>query len=395
MKKTTTAVLAASFTVCCLSVQAYYSEPASYKSPKKIIRIGDSGYSAGSWDDTAVFNKAITDVANAGGGKVYIPKGDYRAADVQLKSNVHIEIQSGTKITLHKDGTGIFGMNNNIANTSVRGVGGRWTADLPNYSKASVIGMSHVRNGFVQNIDINDPYYTVHQSISIGWNRTTDGTPLDITVGNITQEKEHYGYGVMQSQAGTSMNFYNLKGKGGVPARFETGWKEMNLANRGGVYGVKATNITTEYGQAAVMMQPHTRKCGDVFINGVNAVGSEFAILHEKGGTWKYTAAEIAQYNLTTGSFGKLSLGNINGVYKSGGVPTRWAHLDYYPESEFPKIDKANNISGYVGPSIAVIGDFGIASSRSTWSLSKTGAYANPLTITQGYGHPTWKFNSL
>ncbi|QBG47421.1 hypothetical protein EGM51_08465 [Verrucomicrobia bacterium S94] len=395
MIKTTPAAFAVSLTLCGLNTQAFYSEPASYTAPKKIIRLGDSGYSTGSLDDTWVFNKAINDVANAGGGKVYVPKDSYRAANVQLKSNVHIEIQGGTTITLHTDGKPIFAMENNIANTSIRGVGGRWTAKLPDYSKALVIGISHVRNGMVKNINVDDPYYTVHQSISIGWNRNTDGTPLDITVGNITQDKEHYGYGVMQSQAGTSMNFYNLKGKGGVPARFETGWKEMNLADRGGVYNVKATNITSEYGQAAVMLQPHTRHCGDVFINGVNTVGSEFAVLHEKGGTWKYTAEEIAQHNLTTGTFGNISMGNINGVYKASGVPTRWPHLDYFPESELSKIDPADNLSGYIGPSIAVIGDFGIADSRTTWNLSKTGAYVNPLTIRSGYNHPTWKFRNL
>lgn len=373
--------------------QAAYSEPASYTNPKKIISLGSDGYSTDGWDDTWVFKKAIKNVAKAGGGKVYVPTGTYRIAEVALKSNVHIEVNSGTVITLHKAAS-MFSMTDTIENTSIRGVGGRFTIKIPDFEQARVVFMTDVQNALIQNIDIEDPHKSVFSSIEMTWNSSTDGTPVNCTIKNITQDHEEYGYGVVQAQAATSTNYENLKGTGGVPVRLETGWTAMNLKKQGGVFGIRATNITSTEGQAALMMQPHTRTNGDVYGRYLTAVGSEFAVLHEKGGTWKYTADQIRDNNLTTGSFRKLTIANTEAIYKENSTPTRYAHLDYYSQSELEKVFKdTSKESGYSGPSIAVFGDFGNASNRNVWGLKKTGAFVTPTTMTSGYNHPTWWLN--
>ncbi|QBG47422.1 hypothetical protein EGM51_08470 [Verrucomicrobia bacterium S94] len=371
-----------------LTAEAGYSEPASYKWPKKVITLGSAGFSTSGWDDSWVFQKAINQVASAGGGRVHVPKGNYRVVNVNLKSDVHITVQTGSKITLHKEGV-MFNMSGDIANTSIRGIGGRFTMEMPDVNNARGVLLSSVRNALVSNVNVQDPHQTRYPTLGATWDQNTNKSATDISFGNITQFQSNYGYGVAQFQAVTRGTFWNIKCKNGVALRFECGdWKIMTLSGYGGVFDCKANNTTSEQGQAAIMLQPHVLNCGNVFMNGVSAVGSEFAILNEKGGTWAFTADEIREHNLTTGSFGKLSMGNVNAVYWSGGVPTRWSHLDFYPKSELQKIYRENNTSGNVGPSCAVIGDYGLTrSAHSTWNLSKTGAFVNPIISTRIYHH--------
>ena len=49
-------------------------------------------------NQSALLQKAINDVAAAGGGRLIIPKGTYRFAKVYLKSNVHLLIEKDTVI---------------------------------------------------------------------------------------------------------------------------------------------------------------------------------------------------------------------------------------------------------------------------------------------------------
>ena len=49
-------------------------------------------------NQSALLQKAINDVAAAGGGRLILPKGTYRFAKVYLKSNVHLLIEKDTVI---------------------------------------------------------------------------------------------------------------------------------------------------------------------------------------------------------------------------------------------------------------------------------------------------------
>ncbi|MFD2255245.1 hypothetical protein ACFSSA_01025 [Luteolibacter algae] len=379
-KPLNTALVLAALSLTNHVARAAYSEPASYTNAPTTITLGSPGYETTGADDSAAFSDAINDVAAAGGGIVWVPEGDYSLVGVEMKSNVHLRIRTGSILRMQAEGL-MFWFGGGIENVSIRGAGGRFTVNMGNFDTSRFITGNGVDNMLVANIDIEDPHETVYSSISLGWDRIRDETPSNVTVRNIScLNKEHYGYGIIQAQAASDSFFTNLEGHGGVPVRLETGWKLMNLAKRGGVFNIKATNITSKDGQAAVMMQPHTITNGDVFINHVNSVGSEFTVVLEKGGTWKYSAQEVQDYGLATGTFGMISVGNAHGAYHSSGVPTRYSRLDNYTPSELQKVFRdPGKISGHSGPSIAVVGNYGDSSSLTTWNISGTGGYVNPL----------------
>ncbi len=48
--------------------------------------------------DTKAINRAIEAAANAGGGKVIFPAGDYLSFSIRLKSNIHLHLEQGAKL---------------------------------------------------------------------------------------------------------------------------------------------------------------------------------------------------------------------------------------------------------------------------------------------------------
>ena len=55
-------------------------------------------------DGTAI-NKAIDDAANAGGGTVYFPAGNYLSGSIHLKSNICLDIGQGATLIAASDST--------------------------------------------------------------------------------------------------------------------------------------------------------------------------------------------------------------------------------------------------------------------------------------------------
>ena len=92
----TLSLLAIGFTT---TAAAAYTETMDPNGPTK-----NAGTDYGLVDDNArtnqsdVMQKAIDAVAAAGGGRLVIPKGTYRFANVLLKSNVHLLIKKDTVI---------------------------------------------------------------------------------------------------------------------------------------------------------------------------------------------------------------------------------------------------------------------------------------------------------
>jgi polygalacturonase len=54
-------------------------------------------------NDTAAIQKAIDGAAQAGGGTVYVPTGDYRCGQLQLRSNVTLHIEAGATLWVSSD----------------------------------------------------------------------------------------------------------------------------------------------------------------------------------------------------------------------------------------------------------------------------------------------------
>jgi len=54
-------------------------------------------------NDTAVIQQAIDNAAQAGGGMVYVPAGDYRCGQLQLRSNVTVHLEAGATLWVSPD----------------------------------------------------------------------------------------------------------------------------------------------------------------------------------------------------------------------------------------------------------------------------------------------------
>lgn len=62
-----------------------------------IYNVMDFGAKAdGKTIDSPAINRAIEAAAQAGGGTVYLPAGEYACYSIRLKSNIHIYLEQGT-----------------------------------------------------------------------------------------------------------------------------------------------------------------------------------------------------------------------------------------------------------------------------------------------------------
>lgn len=333
-----------------------------------------------------------------GGGWVNVLRGTYQLKNLAMTSNVHYRISAETTIQLPSNGS-VFTATSGQKNWSIRSVGGgRFNVSLKDRDSSRVIFCSDTSNGLFSGVNIQDPDESIFSSVELTWNSSNNKIPTDLTIQNITQDKEEYGYGVMQSQAAQSCDFRNLKGRGGVPVRLETGWIRMLLAKQGGVFGVRATNITSERGQAAVYLFPHSRENGSVFLNFTTSVGSEFTVLNDGGSNFKVAADlgisrdQATNRGFAPGSFSRISVGNATGTYRARNVPTRFVHLRNYTRGELTnKVFRGSTVRGasYTGPSIAVYGDYGNPTGKeSVWNLKKIGGYVHPARISRKFDHP-------
>src|SRR5512143_236561 len=54
-------------------------------------------------NDAVIIQKAIDNAAQAGGGTVYVPAGDYRCGQLQLRSHVTLHLESGATLWVSPD----------------------------------------------------------------------------------------------------------------------------------------------------------------------------------------------------------------------------------------------------------------------------------------------------
>lgn len=86
----------------CLPARAEYTETMNPNGLTKNLRddyglVDDNGRT----DQSARFQRAIDQVAAAGGGRLIVPKGVYQLAGIYLKSNVHLLFEQGTVVRPH------------------------------------------------------------------------------------------------------------------------------------------------------------------------------------------------------------------------------------------------------------------------------------------------------
>ncbi|MDP4226247.1 MAG: glycosyl hydrolase family 28-related protein, partial [Bacteroidota bacterium] len=91
------------FSLCLLGTnfqegraQSAYVAPVLPSVPDKVFNIKDYGAVAdNSTDNTKAIQAAIDAAANAGGGRVVVPAGEYLCGPIQFTSNFNLQIESG------------------------------------------------------------------------------------------------------------------------------------------------------------------------------------------------------------------------------------------------------------------------------------------------------------
>ncbi len=345
---------------------AEYSEPASFLKPACVLTIGAAYGLAAQGDDSTAFQEAIDDVAKAGGGKVVVPVGDYELAGVHLRSDVHLVFDGPSTIHPFVKGQegqiAIFsiGAESLTKNTSIRGING-WTRFVfDNHRRLRAFMVVNARNFLLSNFNIEDTR-TTFSAVELTWGgKNDDGSfkiPTGGTVQHLRNSNAHYGYGTIQVQSGKNVLFKDIQSVGGVSLRLETGWKTMNAAKTGGVFDIRADNISIYSGQAAVMFMPHSMHNGAVYAKNIRSMASEYAVLVEKGSLHKFNKKEIAELGLTEGTFDAIHVEGVEAWYSDGPIQTRWVHLHHYPRILHANIYRvpASYSKAYRGPAIAAV----------------------------------------
>ncbi len=342
----------------------FYQEPARARERVMDLKADFGASGRGAEDDSARLQQAIDSIARSGGGVVRIPAGEYAFAQVSLKSNVHLEIDPTAVIRPYLEGAkksvAIFAMGRDgtlVENTSIEGVGGRFTVNLsPHAPGIVVVSFGHVRNFKVANVTIHD-CLTKFASFQFGPSGGTVAQPVrprSGTIENASVTGADYGYGLVQVQSAESVLFQNLDGQGGVTLRLETGEKKMNDSQIGGVDRIVGKNISCTEGNAAVMISPHSMQNGVVEIDGVKSTGCGFGVRIDGGFiSKKYTAGGLKKGAFARGSTVK----NVDATFGMK-AQLKPKHYKYMPAG-LVKFIHAEPIgpdgASFTGPAIAAV----------------------------------------
>ena len=343
-------------TVCLLFAAEAYSQalPAdnTFFNPTIGAATQTISPSGGTGDDSQTFTNAINAVNNNGGGKVIVIAGTYRILEIQLESNVHIEVNSGvTFLPFNPSTTANNAMfeadkNTGIENFSLIGMGGDFTVDLSSVDTAirlRVISFKYCGNFKVANFDIIDNR-TEFSSLAFGSNYTTTGTGDDRRINlirgipnggiieNISVINAHYGYGLVQVQGGKNLLFRDLSSEGGANLRLETGFDLLQYTELYDFNDIKldniwARNIVGLNGQSALQMSPHTLNQGYFNADGVECTSCEAAVVWAAG----FTTDSQAVDGLVPGSFDSTSkIRNVTATFGQN-AQLRDTRLRYLP----------------------------------------------------------------
>lgn len=288
-------------------------------------------------DDSDTLQRAINAISRkANGGTLLIPNGTYYFLGIQMKSNVHIRVESEVIIKPAWNGDGknhrLFevGVNNIVRNFSFQGLGNGFLVDFKDSrdKNLAVFKLGDVRNYKISNFTIDDNK-TIFASILVDvterngrlhWSRNG-------IIERIKQNNALFGYGLIQTYGADNILFRNLHSEGGIALRMETDNLLMKNYKQGGIRNIFADNIRCSKGLAAVMFGPHFMKNGDVQVTNASSVSCGSAVRSDSGFVELFSPTDEVhtRQSWKQAVESKLGRGCAQTPYARGNGGTRWA----------------------------------------------------------------------
>jgi hypothetical protein len=349
----------------------FYKAPTSFKVVKN-LQTDFNVDSSFETDDSEKLQKAINFISKNGGGKLIIPKGNYSFADIVLKSNIHIEIDSEVVIRPFKRSNDrnyfIFLLSSDtkepIENVSVSGIDGQFTMDVSHVENKRVrcFSIRNIHNFKISNFKIIDNY-TLFASLEF--------LPLEIKKEDKLYSSKNgliknidglgiadYGYGLVQVRTGKNILFLNLSGIGGTTLRLEGHLKVLRaIGGKDNMEHIIGRNISCEKGNAALMLSPHYIYNGLVDVRDITAIGCGFAVRIDTG----FANKDEKKLGLKPGYFSPESVvSNVKAIFAKTEAQVKPKHYKFMPcnlRSEIHKtpITPFPHGDSYNGPSIAAV----------------------------------------
>ncbi|WP_139958681.1 T9SS type A sorting domain-containing protein [Flavicella sediminum] len=300
-------------------------------------------------DDNASTNQsqklvdAINDLSALGGGRIIIPKGVYNFYGIRLQSNIHILIEGETVIIPPEDSGTVFNLDTEtgkgqgyIENVSIRGFGGKFIVDYHTRlykEKQRAIIARMVKNFLIENMIVKDNYSTYCGIILSLTKEKGDistwevSRPTDGILRNLCHYKGNPGYGLVQCHGAQSVHFENLYSLGGVTLRLEVGANITHV----GVFDITAKNIICENGRMALLMAPHSAKCGTVTVDGLTTISCTVAVGIGDGAVKEGSPDQTPGYFANDSSIKNIhSIFGVEAQFKGGGSFLAIPNRDYY-----------------------------------------------------------------
>ncbi len=332
-------------------------------------------------NQTPKLQKALDDIESKGGGVLIIPKGEYRFAELYMRSGVHIKVSSDAIlkpyytpktqniIMVHFTPAAREIPHKFVENCSISCLdeGKQYTVDYseiaPDKSetlhKVRFVVNRLVRNFTVADAKIMDNFTKFCGIIFVGATTQDVAGVWEVTqpergvIRNCSINNASHGYGLCQLHAGDGLLFENLRARGGVTLRLE-GHAGQNV----GTQNIFGHNLYNEYGKSCVMFQPHVTRHGLVTIDGVKTKSSSFAVLIRNGFIDK--VAKQTDPNAEIGNFADgCRVTNIHSIYGRE-AQTEAKDVWMFEPEELQYIKKVNKKGGAVqveGASSAVVFD--------------------------------------
>lgn len=251
---------------------------------------------------------------DANGGVVQIAQGTYELNQIEVPSNVRIEIAPGTTLVqlarrLFSFGESRFNVGSpnattpRIVNVEITTIGdtGMWTLDASGRTQSDTRPMvlSYIQNFRIANVHFETNYFLFPTVMLVAdndqeppnpapgqFNPTYDRIPEDGVIENLTGNRIATGYALTQAFSARNVLMRNYEATNGIGVRLEGGsgvlpQDVLNQAgpNFGAITDVRLENIRVRDGYTAIYLKPHAKINKGNTILGATAIDSSFVIV--------------------------------------------------------------------------------------------------------------------